>query len=34
MRYARHISLEEIGEAGQQKLLEAKMLMIGAGGLG
>lgn len=34
MRYARHISLEEVGEAGQQKLLETKVLMIGAGGLG
>lgn len=34
MRYARHISLEEVGEAGQQKLLDAKVLMIGAGGLG
>lgn len=34
MRYARHISLAEVGEAGQQKLTEAKVLMIGAGGLG
>ena len=34
MRYARHISLEEVGHAGQQKLLDAKVLMIGAGGLG
>lgn len=34
MRYARHISLEEVGQAGQQKLLDAKVLMIGAGGLG
>lgn len=34
MRYARHISLEEVGESGQQKLLKAKVLMIGAGGLG
>lgn len=33
-RYSRHLSLEEIGEAGQQKLLAAKVLMIGAGGLG
>ncbi|MBL4586322.1 MAG: HesA/MoeB/ThiF family protein, partial [Flavobacteriales bacterium] len=33
-RYARHISLSEIGESGQQKLLDAKILMIGAGGLG
>ncbi|MCB9185869.1 MAG: molybdopterin-synthase adenylyltransferase MoeB [Flavobacteriales bacterium] len=34
MRYARHISLSEVGEAGQQKLLDAKVLIIGAGGLG
>lgn len=34
MRYARHISLKEVGDAGQQKLLNAKVLMIGAGGLG
>jgi adenylyltransferase/sulfurtransferase len=34
MRYARHISLSEVGQIGQQKLLDAKVLMIGAGGLG
>ncbi len=33
-RYARHISLEEVGEIGQQKLLNSKVLVIGAGGLG
>lgn len=33
-RYARHIILSEIGGKGQQKLLEAKVLLIGAGGLG
>lgn len=33
-RYARHISLSEIGETGQQKLLNSKVLMVGAGGLG
>ncbi len=33
-RYARHISLKEIGEAGQEKLLNAKVLIIGVGGLG
>ena len=34
MRYARHIALDEVGESGQQKLLNAKVLVIGAGGLG
>lgn len=34
MRYARHISMPEVGEAGQLKLLDAKALVIGAGGLG
>ena len=33
-RYARQISLEEIGLEGQKKLLNAKILIIGAGGLG
>lgn len=33
-RYHRQLILQEFGEAGQQKLLEAKVLMIGAGGLG
>jgi sulfur-carrier protein adenylyltransferase/sulfurtransferase len=33
-RYGRQILLKEFGEAGQQKLLQAKILMIGAGGLG
>ena len=33
-RYARHLSIPEVGEAGQLKLLEARVLMIGAGGLG
>lgn len=33
-RYARHILLPEIGDAGQQKLLAAKILVVGAGGLG
>ncbi len=33
-RYSRHFLLPEIGEVGQQKLLEAKVLLIGAGGLG
>ena len=33
-RYARHIILPEIGIEGQQKLKQAKVLVIGAGGLG
>jgi len=33
-RYSRHTLLQEIGEAGQIKLLESKVLLIGAGGLG
>lgn len=33
-RYSRHITLKEIGVRGQKKLLDAKVLIIGAGGLG
>ena len=33
-RYSRHIILKEIGVKGQQKLLDSKVLIIGAGGLG
>jgi sulfur-carrier protein adenylyltransferase/sulfurtransferase len=33
-RYARHIIMPEIGEAGQRKLKEAAVLVVGAGGLG
>ncbi len=33
-RYQRHLLLPEVGEKGQQKLLDAKVLMLGAGGLG
>jgi sulfur-carrier protein adenylyltransferase/sulfurtransferase len=33
-RYSRHLALREIGVAGQEKLKAAKVLVIGAGGLG
>jgi len=33
-RYSRHIILSEVGVKGQKKLMEAKVLIIGAGGLG
>ena len=33
-RYARHIVLHEIGGAGQQRLAAARVLVVGAGGLG
>ncbi len=33
-RYSRHIMLPEVGGVGQTKMLEAKVLLIGAGGLG
>lgn len=32
--YARHVSLTEVGEAGQQRLKQSRVLVIGAGGLG
>jgi len=34
IRYSRHIRLREIGEAGQQRLLDSRILIIGMGGLG
>lgn len=34
LRYSRHILLPEIDVAGQQRLLDARALVIGAGGLG
>lgn len=34
VRYSRHIILKEIGGTGQQKLRDAKVLIVGAGGLG
>jgi molybdopterin/thiamine biosynthesis adenylyltransferase/rhodanese-related sulfurtransferase len=33
-RYSRHVLIPEIGEEGQLKLLDAKVLLVGAGGLG
>ena len=33
-RYSRHFLLPEVGIEGQQKLLDAKVLLLGAGGLG
>ena len=33
-RYSRHLLIPEVGERGQGKLLDAKVLLIGAGGLG
>lgn len=34
LRYSRHISLPQVGLAGQQKLLAARVLIVGLGGLG
>lgn len=33
-RYARHLILDEVGEEGQARLLDARVVVIGAGGLG
>lgn len=33
-RYARHLALPEVGLAGQRRLMDARVLLIGAGGLG
>lgn len=33
-RYSRHIKIPEVGEAGQARLLDSKVLLVGAGGLG
>src|SRR6202012_1663450 len=33
-RYSRHLLIPEIGEEGQLKLLDSRILLIGAGGLG
>jgi len=34
LRYSRHLLLDEIGISGQERLLAARVLMVGAGGLG
>lgn len=34
VRYSRHLTLSEVGEDGQKKLLSSRILLIGAGGLG
>jgi len=34
MRYSRHLLMDDIGEAGQEKLLNAHVLIVGMGGLG
>ncbi len=34
LRYARHLQLPEIGAAGQQRLAQSRVLVVGAGGLG
>lgn len=34
LRYSRHLLLDEVGVEGQEKILEAHVLVIGAGGLG
>lgn len=34
VRYARQLILPEVGEAGQRKLIDARVLLVGAGGLG
>jgi len=33
-RYSRHLLIPEVGEAGQRRLLESRVLLVGAGGLG
>ncbi len=33
-RYSRHIIMPQIGSRGQRKLIESKVLVVGAGGLG
>jgi sulfur-carrier protein adenylyltransferase/sulfurtransferase len=33
-RYSRHLLIPEVGESGQRRLLESRILLVGAGGLG
>ena len=33
-RYSRHILLQDVGIEGQEKIMNAKVLIVGAGGLG
>ena len=33
-RYSRHIIMPQIGSGGQRKLIDSKVLVVGAGGLG
>jgi molybdopterin/thiamine biosynthesis adenylyltransferase/rhodanese-related sulfurtransferase len=33
-RYSRHLLIPEVGEEGQQRILDARVLLVGAGGLG
>src|SRR5207237_6861060 len=34
LRYSRHLLIPEVGEEGQLRLLDSRMLLVGAGGLG
>ena len=34
MRYSRHILMDDIGESGQEKLINSRILIVGLGGLG
>ena len=33
-RYSRHLKLDEIGQKGQQRIADGRVLIVGAGGLG
>ena len=34
MRYSRHLLMDDIGESGQEKLINSRILIVGLGGLG